>query len=48
MDSISHSAGTQKSNIPLPEIQEQASRKADQATAMNQMLQPYKLGEDYA
>lgn len=48
MDLTSHSTGIQKSNIQPPEIQEQASRKADRAIAMNQMLQPYKLGEDYA
>lgn len=43
----SHSTGTQKSSIQLPEIQEQGSGKADGTTAMDQMLQPYEL-EDYA
>lgn len=38
---------TRKSSTQLPEIQEQGSGKAGRATAMDQMLQPYKL-EDYA
>lgn len=46
--STSCSTSTDSCNIRWPGIQEQCSGKADGATAMEQMLQPYKLGEYYA